>query len=458
MTKGNKSRIKKLLRVKKQKKQIADSIKDVVKDQIKDVTPGGRAAAFASKIVDDVIENPVKATAQAVHYGKHAKNGATVGFDYIKAPIKKAIIAYNTEEKVVQETNRRIQSQVDAKKKKHREKKALLDEQWKKDNPNPSWLDRRRKRKADRQWEDKNWVKENNYGRELFNKTKDEVIREQGYQNMADMTRKAQEQYMNEHNKERQQHQQKAAIDIVDSQIRNWMGVSPEATPEASLLNDYAGGTQFSKFIKNIKDINEDPNKSWRNVDLNSLSGAAAEVIGNLNKDQKGSTWSPLISAGIGAAKKFLGVTNPWLGIAMDVGGLLATTPAAREAAKWVGDKAISLGRTVIDKVRGKNLATMHREGVIPIVPKAEPIQQEQKPIDYSGINIPNLLPQESNAEYMMRMTGGMNVGPANANVVSYSGYRKPQYEKVDNRVMMAPPKLVKKKVRVKKKKSSRTT
>ena len=176
-----------------------------------------------------------------------------------------------------------------------------------------------------------------------------------------------------------------------------------------------------------------------------------------MNKDEAGGKWSPLISASINAAKTAFGVTNPLLGGAMTIGGMLLTSPKARDLAVeglklgWSGAKLAGKGM--------KWLATRVGDGVIQVFKKKkqkpkeekkeEPIQQ--RPLDDSGTNIPNIfIPQESQTEYMKRMTGGMDTGPANANVPTYSGYRKPQYEKVQNRVMLAPPKVSKKTVRVK--------
>ena len=243
------------------------------------------------------------------------------------------------------------------------------------------------------------------------------------------------------------------ANDFLADNINTLYGIDvtsdkPEVAKEAlkvQALNKYADGTQLQQALNTIKN-----SKSIKDINWSAVSGGAAELVGNATKKDEGSTWSPLVAAGIGAAKKYLNITNPLLGMAMDVGGLLATTPIAREVGKKLVDGGVDLAKRTKDRVvditkrlfKGKDPALQHSEGVIPI---RAPV--EQKPIDYSGINIPNLLPQESNAAYMMRMTGGMNVGPANANVVSYSGYKKPQYTKTDNAVMLAAPRL--KKVRV---------
>ena len=247
------------------------------------------------------------------------------------------------------------------------------------------------------------------------------------------------------------------ANDFIADKINTFYGIDPTADDpkiaregqKVQALNAYADGTQLQQALNTIKN-----SKSIKDIDWSAVSGGAAELVGNATKKDEGSTWSPLVAAGIGAAKKYLNITNPLLGMAMDVGGLLATTPIAREVAGKIIDGGVDLAKRTKDRVvditkrlfKGKDPALQHSEGVIPI---HAPV--EQKPIDYSGINIPNLLPQESNAAYMMRMTGGMNVGPANANVVSYSGYRKPQYTKTDNAVMLAAPRLKerRKKVRV---------
>lgn len=239
--------------------------------------------------------------------------------------------------------------------------------------------------------------------------------------------------------------------DLIADKINDFYGIDvtsddPKIAREAQkvqALNAYADGTQLQQALNTIKN-----SKSLKDIDWSAVSGGAAELVGNATKKDEGSTWSPLVAAGIGAAKKYLGITNPLLGLAMDVGGLLATTPAARKVAGMIGDGVVSVAKGAKDLTKrlfkGKDPALQHSEGVIPI---HAPV--EQKPMDYSGINIPNLLPQESNAAYMMRMTGGMNVGPANANVISYSGYKQPQYTKTDNAVMLAAPKRVKRKVRV---------
>ena len=277
------------------------------------------------------------------------------------------------------------------------------------------------------------------------------------------------------------------AGDVVENHVNDFLGIDPVAddpefrkmSQQAQALNKYAGGSAMSKVIKSVRDA--EPG-NWRAVDWRNMSGAAAELFSKMDQDNEGSTWNPIIGAGLNAAKTFL-KANPLLGAAIDIGGVLATSQTARNAAKWLGGKVMDLGRYAYGKWTGKDIALQHNDGVIPVFSKKKQQTEEEKqeptkkkhkktdepiiPIntDSSGVNIPNLMPQESKAAYMMRVTGGMNVGPANENVPTYSGHRKPQYEKVDNRVMMAPPKVVvvrtpriRKRLRVKKKKSPKTT
>lgn len=476
-----------LMSAKKQGKKLTKQLKPIVEEQLADMIPDDLKGTLIKKgveIVNEAIENPTGTAASVYHESKKvipaAKIVGRTGMDVVGSMINPmAWDEYagpsvghdivNAEVEV--ELNKRLRGERDRFRENRKREKAKFDAQWKQMIPNPTRQELEDKAKQDKEWK-KQYKKDK---KELYNtlyskENKQNIRRVIQQEKIAEANKPTQpiatmDELIKAKDKEVKQTRTEETTKIIknagdnlvfegiDDQVRKWMNINPKVNPTESALYDYAGGTQIRQFLKNIKDVSGNSTQGWsklKDIDWSKGVGAAAEVIGNLQRDEEGSRWSPLVTAGIGAAKKFLGVTNPILGIAMDVGGVLATTKLGRNAVKWVGEKAMGLGRNVINKVKSRNLATMHSEGVIPIVSpkKEEPIVQ--KPIDYSGVNIPNiLLPQESNAAYMMRMTGGMNVGPANANVVTYSGYKKPQYEKVQNRVMLAPPRISSKRGKV---------
>ena len=420
----------------------------------------GAAVQKGVEIVGQAIDNPVGWTAKATHMirntGRYIKDGFTLGtMAVVESPVIQVpagwMRKWSDNKAIDKEVESRLDKKIEAWKKQQRAACAKPDEAWEKEL----------KKKASQM---RDLLKE-----QTKKEVERDILRAYGVNSMEELHEKRDVEMKEGVAKEVKKEKTKAEANIVstrtDDHVRDWMGIDPEKNPRESMLYDYAGGTQMSQFLENLKVVSDNDTKGWRklrDVDWSKGAGAAAEMIGNLTKGDEGSKWSPTIGAGIAAAKTFLGVTNPVLGAAMDVAGLLATNRAARaltgEALKlgWSGAKLAGKGM--------KWLATRVGDGAIRLFKKPkkeEPPKEEkkeepipQRQLDYSGVNIPNLLPQESNAAYMMRMTGGMNVGPANANVVSYSGYRKPQYEKVDNRVMLAPPRVVKKKVRVKRRRT----
>ena len=333
--------------------------------------------------------------------------------------------------------------------------KKAEDERWNRKYPNPTKAEKKEKEKWDKEWQenlDREYMKKHDTTQAKYEKQlTEELIKEK--ESIEKAAEEKVQEYKKQLKKEEKEREKKAVFENVDDRVRDWMDINPKKNPKESALYDYAGGTQIRQFLENIKDVSGTEGSTWqkiRDVDWTKGVGAAVEAYGNATKEEEGSRWTPLVGAAISGAKKWLGVTNPWLKLGMDAAAFL-TTPLGQKAVKWVGNKAMDVGEKVYNKLAGKDLSREHNEGVIPIF-QTPPKPIEQKPIDYSGVNIPNLLPQESNAAYMMRMTGGMNVGPANANVPTYSGYRKPQYEKVQNRVMMAPPKIVVKTPAIRKK------